>query len=329
AQTPRNMMGFKDGTRNIAGTALAASGSPAAGGAPARASGAQPTDTSAAARQAPPGLLQPPPGARTPPASPAPSPSPTPSVTATPDPGKAVREALDALGPHAGRYTLGVEDLSTGTRAVYGKGTGTYDTASIVKVDILAALLLRSQRSGVPLTPGQRQLASSMIRYSDNDATDALWSVLGGPQALDAANDTFGLTRTSAGGWGTWGLTQTTARDQLVLLRAVFGDDSPLSAASRDYIRSLMGSVIPGQDWGVPAASDTGADRVLKNGWLQRSQTKLWDINSIGLVVHDGRLLLVSVLAADLPTREGGIELVERAATTAVRTLVKTSFPAG
>ncbi|MQY11824.1 hypothetical protein SRB5_19430 [Streptomyces sp. RB5] len=257
-------------------------------------------------------------------ASRTPSPSPTPApTTARPavDPVTAVREALDALGPHTGRYTLAVEDLGTGVRARYGERTGTYDTASIVKVDILAALLLRGH-GGIALTPGQRQLAEKMIRQSDNDATDVLWSDLGGPRALDAANDTLGLGHTTAGDWGTWGLTQTTAADQITLLQAVFGDDSPLTAAARDYIRSLMGSIVPGQDWGVTAASDPGADRILKNGWLPRTRTKLWDVNSIGVVAYEGHELLVSVLSADQRTREDGIALVERVARTAVTALV-------
>ncbi|MFC7220629.1 serine hydrolase [Streptomyces polyrhachis] len=243
-----------------------------------------------------------------------------------PDPAKAVRGALDALGPHAGRYTLAVQDLDTGARAVYGARTGTYDTASIVKVDILAALLLRGERDGAALTAVQRQWASAMIRSSDNEATDRLWSVLGGPQALDRANGTLGLGATTAGGWGTWGLTQTTAADQLTLLRAVFAEDSPLSGESRRYVASLMGAIVPGQDWGVTAAGP-GAPRVLKNGWLMRSRTKLWDVNSIGVVERDGHRLLLSVLTADQPTREDGIALVEQAASAAVRALVETSPP--
>lgn len=61
----------------------------------------------------------------------------------------AMRKALDALPKSDGRYTVAVEDLNGQAAAVYG-GTGAYDTASIVKVDILATLLLDAQDNGAP-----------------------------------------------------------------------------------------------------------------------------------------------------------------------------------
>nr|WP_206314444.1 serine hydrolase [Streptomyces coryli] len=255
-------------------------------------------------------------------ATPSPSRTPSPSPSRTPSAEEAVRDALAGLGGHAGRYAIAVRDLETGASAGRGAGTGTYDTASIVKVDILAALLLQHQARGTEPTRGQRELAADMIRSSDNDATDVLWRAIGGAAGLDAANKTLGLSGTSAGQAGRWGLTQTVPADQVRLLRAVFGEDSPLSAESRAFIGGLMGRIVPGQDWGVPAAAAPEAPRVVKNGWLRRSTTELWDINSIGLVAYDGHLVLVAVLSADQPTREAGIALVERAAAAAVPALV-------
>jgi beta-lactamase class A len=163
-----------------------------------------------------------------------------------------------------------------------------------------------------------------MIRYSDNDATDALWEAVGGDRGLDAANDTLGLSRTTAGRFGAWGLTRTTAADQLLLLKAVFGEDSPLSASSRAYLRTLMGAVTPGQCWGVAAASDPHATApALKNGWLERTATGLWDINSVGRVRFGGHTLLVAVLSDGQPSERAGVRLVERAATAAVHALVQ------
>ncbi|WP_419993337.1 serine hydrolase [Streptomyces boninensis] len=259
--------------------------------------------------------------------TPTPSRTPSPSASRTASADEAVRAALDGLGGHAGRYAIAVRDMDTGAYASYGEGTGTYDTASIVKVDILAALLLRHQARGTEPTAGQRELAADMIRSSDNDATDALWRAIGGTAGLDAANEALGLSGTSAGEFGRWGLTQTVPADQIRLLRAVFGDDSPLGPQARAFIAGLMGRIVPGQDWGVPAAADPGAPRVLKNGWLRRSTTDLWDINSIGLVPYDGHLVLVAVLSADQPSREDGIALVERAAAAAVPALVDNASP--
>ncbi|MDY0816383.1 serine hydrolase [Kitasatospora purpeofusca] len=246
------------------------------------------------------------------------------AATGTTTPEQAVRLALDGLGVHHGRYALAVEDLTSGRSAAYGSSAETFTSASIVKVDILAALLLQTQDRGDRLSSAQRQLASDMIRVSDNDAAQKLWIEIGRRQGLDAANARLGLSPAHAGQRGAWGLTRTTARDQIALLKAVFTQDSPLNAASRSYLRGLMGSVTDGQNWGVGAAGAPGGLPVLKNGWLPDGTTRLWVVNSVGIVERAGHSLLVVVLTDAQPTREAGIALVERVATTAVEALVRT-----
>ncbi|MFJ3228655.1 serine hydrolase [Streptomyces sp. NPDC086783] len=216
-------------------------------------------------------------------------------------------------------------DLESGESAAYRDGT--FDTASIVKVDILAALLLQVQDAGRRLTPTERAYATAMIEHSDNASATALWDAIGGAAGLDAANERLGLTGTTGGDGGLWGLTRTTAADQLVLLRQVFGDDSELSDASRTYLRKLMGSIAAGQDWGVSAAasSTSGSGWALKNGWLPRGSTGRWDINSIGRITAGGHEYLVAVLSDGNTTKEKGVSLVEAAAKAAVSALRDTS----
>jgi hypothetical protein len=235
------------------------------------------------------------------------------------------------------RLAVTVLDPLSGRSLSYGSGH--FDTASVVKVDVVAALLLRAQDEGRGLTARERELAAEAIRISDNDATHELWKLIGGAPGLDAANARLGLSETAGGGDGHWGLTQTTTADQIALLRAVFGTDSPLSAGSRETLQKLMGSVVEGQRWGISAASALNAtvpaapgpdgadievpdaaasDTALKNGWLPRSHTKLWNINSIGRVSVHGRQYLVAVLSAGHQTKENGIEAAETAARSAV-----------
>ncbi|WP_425424444.1 serine hydrolase, partial [Streptomyces lushanensis] len=247
-------------------------------------------------------------------------PEPEPGPTADPDETLAAR-----LGPvvrsTSASLSLAVLDPEDGRTASYGVRAGTtYDAASIVKVDILVALLLHAQDEDRRLTEGERAYATSMIQVSDNASADALWTVIGGAPGLDAANRRLGLTSTTAGGDGLWGLTQTTASDQLVLLSAVFGDDSAsaLSAASRAYVQELMAGTAADQDWGVSAA---GPATGLKNGWLPRTATGLWDINSIGRITVDGHGYLLAVLSRGSVSKEAGIALVEKAAGTAVPAL--------
>ncbi|KOV73955.1 hypothetical protein ADL00_03070 [Streptomyces sp. AS58] len=211
--------------------------------------------------------------------------------------------------------SVAVLDMDSGRSAAYGDGT--FDTASIVKVDILAALLLQVQDAGRRLTAAERAYATAMIEHSDNDSASALWEAVGRAAGLDSANERFGLTGTSGGDGTLWGLTQTTAADQLRLLGQVFGDDSVLNTASRTYLKGLMKGIAAGQRWGVSAVAD-GTGWALKNGWLPRSATGLWDINSIGHVTVDGRDYLVAALSQGNATKEAGVTLVEAAARAAV-----------
>ncbi|MEV6511996.1 serine hydrolase [Streptomyces sp. NPDC051642] len=210
------------------------------------------------------------------------------------------------------KVSVAVLDLTSGESATYGSAT--FDTASIVKVDILATLLLQAQDAGRQLTATEKSYATTMIQNSDNDSATALWNIIGTADGLGAANKTFGLTGTTGGAGPLWGLTQTTAADQLTLLQQVFGDDSKLSSASRSYIQGLMKQIEADQQWGVSAAAD-GSKWALKNGWLARSTTGLWDVNSIGRVTgKDGDAYLVAVLSKGSTTQTKGISLIEAAA---------------
>ncbi|MFF7237982.1 serine hydrolase [Streptomyces collinus] len=223
------------------------------------------------------------------------------------------------------RVTAAVFDLDTPGRgpAVYGTDAP-YDTASIIKVDILASVLLKAQDSRHALTAKDRAQAEAMIEHSDNAAANALWRRIGQAPGLKAANERLGLTATQGGPGPKWGLTRTTASDQIRLLRAVFdtapapkkGSAPALSDASRAYIRTLMSRVATEQSWGVSAAADPGA--ALKNGWLQRDTTGLWDVNSVGRITTGGHHYLVAVLSDGSTSMKDGVALVERAARAAV-----------
>jgi beta-lactamase class A len=215
---------------------------------------------------------------------------------------------------------VAVDDLTTGAQAACG-GTEEFVTASIVKVDILATLLYQSQRSGQPLTGAQQQLATTMIENSDNDSASDLYDEVGGAQAIDGANRVFGLRETTVGTDGYWGLTTTTVDDQIRLLRLVFTRLSVLSPASQGYIEYLMSQVEADQRWGVPAAADPGTVFMVKNGWLPNPY--LWEINSIGDVVHDHQRMLVAVLSDDNASEYSGISTVEAVARAAAAAMVE------
>jgi hypothetical protein len=250
-------------------------------------------------------------------ASAIPSPSattPTPAVTKEP-------VSIDALAAidADGRFAVSVVDTGTGESLTYGKGS--FDTASIVKVDILAALLYQAQQDGRTLTVSEQSLAAAMIERSDNTAATALFNQVGGKAGLEAFNEVIGLKDTEVGSNGNWGLTQTTAADQIRLLKVVFEGHSVLMAASQAYEQGLMSQVIDSQNFGVSAAADDADDAVLKVGYLQRSATALWDVTSIGEIEADGHTYLVAVLSDSNTSFDHGVALVDQVAEAAVDAL--------
>ena len=209
--------------------------------------------------------------------------APTPTQTTTTAPPEPSTTALEAIDTDAD-FSVAAIDVDTGETLTYGDGA--FDTASIVKVDILAALLHQAQQDGRALTASEKSLAAAMIERSDNEAATALFNAVGGKAGLDAFNDVIGLTETVTGSNGSWGLTQTTAADQLELLDVVFGDDA-----------------------------------ALKVGYLQRSATGLWDVTSIGEIEADGHTYLVAVLSDGNATFDSGVALVDQVAEAVVEGL--------
>jgi beta-lactamase class A len=223
------------------------------------------------------------------------------------------------LADRRAHAAVAVVDRVSGIALTVNGGTRVR-TASIVKVDILAALLLLHQRSGTPLTRSEQDLSRSMIEMSDNAAASSLWLRIGAGTGLSAANRALGLTETTPGTGGAWGATTTTATDQRRLLHAVSDPAGPLSARHREYLLDLMGHVIGSQHWGVPAAAtpQTTACQV-KNGWMPFSaQYGQWTINSIGRLVEPGHDWLAVVLSDHNISQSAGIRTVEAAARLAV-----------
>jgi beta-lactamase class A len=253
------------------------------------------------------------------PADATPPAGPQPKAVAQGDASARVAASVQAyLKGQGGRSAVAVLDVTTGAQLAVNADAG-FHTASIVKVDILAAVLLKRQAAH-GLSTNERSLASDMITRSDNDAATSLWKDIGGASGLAAANRTLGLTETTPDSGGAWGMTTTTANDQLRLLRALTSASGPLNATSRGYALNLMNQVDDHQDWGMPAAASAQATGVyVKNGWLDDdTDGGRWITNSIGRIVEPGHDWLVAVLTSGNKSESSGINVVEHAATLAV-----------
>lgn len=213
--------------------------------------------------------------------------------------------------PADGDVDIAVYDKTTGVTAHYtnaAPGT-TYNSASIVKLSILEELLLANQSQGITgLTSDQLSEAVPMIENSDNDAATSLWSTVGGSTAMNGFFQKIGATDTLAETDSPWGLTQTTALDQLKVVNQL-AYHTLLSSSSVTAMNNLLSNIEPDQRWGVTGGVSSNASVQLKNGWLAYDQG--WNVNSIGHVHGDGTDYTIAVLTDGNATEQDGIDTIQ------------------
>ncbi len=218
---------------------------------------------------------------------------------------------LAAHLPH-GSVSVAARNLQTGAAFRYGTSGG-HTTASIFKVNILEAVMLKHQASGHPLSAGESNDARVMIVTSDNASATRLYQGVGGADGIRAANLTLGLECTEPNPHF-WGLTVSCAQDQVQLLYQLMSASSPLTQASKDYILNLMQNVTPSQRWGVPVVADPDTTYSVKSGWLDLERGRDWVINSMGIVTYKGQTLLIATLVQREHTMASGVALNEQLA---------------
>ncbi|MBM7439042.1 serine hydrolase [Streptomyces sp. HB132] len=240
------------------------------------------------------------------------APAPAPAVSCDSDrAGLAAKLSGDitaALEGHRSTTALAVQDHRTHTSCTL-RPTQQVDSASVVKVTVLAALLWDAQKAKRPLTPHELELSTAMITKSDNDATTELWDQLG-PAKVKGFLKAAGMTRTALDEKGAWGLTQITAHDEQRLLTLVTARNKVLDDRSRAFVLERMREVVPEQRWGVPAGAPGDATVQLKNGWLERS-THGWRVHSVGAFSGKGHDYVITVLTQDNRTMEDGIDTIQ------------------
>jgi beta-lactamase class A len=261
-----------------------------------------------------------PPGAGTPP-----------RTARTSPPAQAATVARPAVSPfaglgrylarRAGRITAALYDARTGRTWLLHPAVSQY-TASIVKVEIMGTALREAQSAGGGLPAAEAGLLPPMIENSDNDAATTLLGDVGGAEAVTRFDQSAGMRHTRFSTlplipgtpWPGWGLTTTTALDQVALLRRFAFPNRDLSDRSRSYGLALMEHVEAGQNWGVSAGTGAGTTVALKNGWLPLSGAG-WQVNSIGWISGRGRDYVLAVLTDHDPSEAYGIATIACIAT--------------
>jgi hypothetical protein len=116
------------------------------------------------------------------------------------------------------------------------------------------------------------------------------------------------MTESSAS--SAWGLTETTANDQVKLLKLLAVPNSVLDASSRSYELGLMRDVESSQRWGTPYDSAKGLTVAVKNGWLAQPEGA-WHINSLGVFTGGSHVYVMAVTTQDNESEDSGIDDVE------------------
>lgn len=194
------------------------------------------------------------------------------------------------------------------------EGYTQYETASIVKVEILTMML--REYGTLDEVPGWLLArAEAMIKDSSNDATNEILyggTFDDGHAAIAQAHIDFGLENTNPNETEQWGKTNTTAVDQLTVLdHALY--EGILDADQVEFTRSVMGDLSDSQQWGVLAAAEEDETVWMKNGWDTRSAMGgEWVVNSIGVIAGDTEYpIRIAILTGGSASHSEGVERLE------------------
>ncbi len=174
-----------------------------------------------------------------------------------------------------------------------------YRCASVLKAMLLVAYLRRDPTPG----PGMRSTLRSMIEYSDNDAAEAVYRIVGDSGLTEVARRS-GMRNFGANGW--WSLSMITPADQA---RFFYSMDSVLPRRSRPFARELLSNVISEHSWGIPkAARPVGWKVFFKGGWRDTPSGQL--VHQAARLERGKERIAVVVMTDGDPTQGYGIETV-------------------
>ena len=187
------------------------------------------------------------------------------------------------------------------------------ETASVIKVPVMVCVMATAEQQGRLVSEWELSLMWPMITQSNNDATDALWSDLGGGPGVAACLDRLGVAGITPYNGPYWGTSTASARGMATLLaRLAYGDI--VNAEHRAAALEMLVSVISSQRWGVPAGADSSGEEIVgvKDGWYPDEDG--WRVNSIGFIspLAPGETpYAIAVMTNLQTTQEYGIVTIE------------------
>jgi hypothetical protein len=212
------------------------------------------------------------------------------SWSTVPDPRRATLYTLSSLSSALAQHVAAADDAVSvavfdplNGRMYAGGHSGPVGAASLSKTLLLTIALRQAEERGASLTDDERATMAAMIEWSDNDAANSVWNMIGldeGAQAFLSDNHLTGFVVPHRFDWGAISAEAPAWATFLGLL----GSGQLLTPADTAYALSLMQDVISDHRWGVLTP---GADRLSigKNGWyLDEDEAFNWRINSAGFV---------------------------------------------
>jgi len=197
---------------------------------------------------------------------------------------------------------------------VYGENADQQmETASVIKVVVMTCVMARAEQLGRLVSEWELSLMWPMITYSDNDATDALWSDLGGGPGVASCLQALGVGGITPYNGPYWGTSTASARGMATLMsRIAYGDI--VNAEHRAAALAMLVSVVADQRWGVPAGADTSGEEIVgvKDGWYPDDDG--WRVNSVGFItpLTPGQSpYAIAVMTNEQTTQEYGIATIE------------------
>ncbi len=236
-------------------------------------------------------------------------------------------DIADAQSGHRGRIAFTIRDTEHQLSCA-GNADTHFDTASIVKVTILGAVLRRAEEEHRYLADAEADDLRLMITKSDNDAATRLWDSLG-LDRLQAFLRLAGMSDTVLATDRRWGLTRTTAADQMKLLDVYTSDLGVITPAARTYGLKLMSQVQADQRWGTPYGAPADVRVQVKNGWAALGGGG-WRVHSLGVFTSADHHYRMAVLTDGNAGKADGVDTIQRIAEVVHRHLTSatTAHPA-
>lgn len=184
-------------------------------------------------------------------------------------------------------------------------GRGEHDlfhSASVVKAMLLVAELDRCDAADEPLDDATRDMLTAMITISDNDAATEIYQRVG-DEGLRSVAERTGMHDFQVS--QSWGYARISAADMALFFAHL---DQELPPRFARFGKSLLGSIIPAESWGIPAVADGWKVR-FKGGWRGTPSGQL--VSQAAELRRPGTTLGMAVLTDGSPSMGYGIGTLE------------------